>query len=445
MPATGADRTCRMSLTTPLTPRGFPPTVGGMERHRVVIVGGGFGGLACARALADARVDVVLVDRRNHHLFQPLLYQVATAGLNPSDIAYPIRSVLRKQANARVMLGEVVGIDPTAKVVTLADGEAVTADTIVVAAGARHAYFGNDEWETHAPGLKSVEDALEIRRRILLAFELAERSDDPDEIARLLTFVVVGAGPTGVEMAGAISEIALTTLRRDFRGIDPATTRVVLVEGSDRVLGSYSSSLSDKAKDQLEGLGVEVRLGSIVTVVDERGVSIGDERLDAGTIVWGAGVAASPLGEMLGAPLDRSGRVLVQADLSIDGHPDVFVIGDLAAVADCDGFVPGVSPAAIQGGEHVAAILTTGERSPFRYKDKGSMATIGRRSAVAEVGRLKLSGVPAWIAWWAVHIAFLIGFRSRALVMFSWGWSYLTFQRGARLITRAWRPGGGVD
>ncbi len=431
-----------MSLTTPLTAAGFPPTVGGMERRRVVIVGGGFGGLACARALARADVEVILVDRRNHHLFQPLLYQVATAGLNPSDIAYPIRSVLRKQSNARVVLGEVVAIDPAARSVTLADGEVLAGDTLVVAAGARHAYFGNDQWETHAPGLKSVEDALEIRRRILLAFELAERSDDPDEIARLLTFVVVGAGPTGVEMAGAISEIALTTLRRDFRGIDPSTTRVVLVEGSDRVLGTFSPSLSDRAQAQLEGLGVEVRLGSIVTEVDDRGVSIGDERIPAGTVVWGAGVAASPLGDMLGAPLDRSGRVLVESDLSVPGHPDVFVIGDLAAVPLGDGFVPGVSPAAIQGGEHVASIVSSGRRGPFRYKDKGSMATIGRRAAVAELGRLKLSGVPAWVAWWAVHIAFLIGFRSRALVMFSWGWSYLTFQRGARLITRAWRPGG---
>lgn len=398
--------------------------------------------MACARALARADVEVILVDRRNHHLFQPLLYQVATAGLNPSDIAYPIRSVLRKQSNARVVLGEVVAIDPAARSVTLADGEVLAGDTLVVAAGARHAYFGNDQWETHAPGLKSVEDALEIRRRILLAFELAERSDDPDEIARLLTFVVVGAGPTGVEMAGAISEIALTTLRRDFRGIDPSTTRVVLVEGSDRVLGTFSPSLSDRAQAQLEGLGVEVRLGSIVTEVDDRGVSIGDERIPAGTVVWGAGVAASPLGDMLGAPLDRSGRVLVESDLSVPGHPDVFVIGDLAAVPLGDGFVPGVSPAAIQGGEHVASIVSSGRRGPFRYKDKGSMATIGRRAAVAELGRLKLSGVPAWVAWWAVHIAFLIGFRSRALVMFSWGWSYLTFQRGARLITRAWRPGG---
>ncbi len=414
-----------------------------MTTRRVVIVGGGFGGLACARALDGADdVEVVLVDRRNHHLFQPLLYQVATAGLNPSDIAYPIRSVLRKQSNARVVLGEVVDIDPDGPSVSLADGEVLDADTLVVAAGARHAYFGNDEWERHAPGLKSVEDALEIRRRILLAFEQAERSDDPVEIARLLTFVVVGAGPTGVEMAGAISEIALTTLRRDFRDIDPATTRVVLVEGSDRVLGGYSAGLSAKARTQLEALGVKVRTGAIVTEVDERGVSIGDERLDAGTVVWGAGVAASPLGALLGTPLDRSGRVVVEPDLSIPGHPDVFVIGDLAAVADGDGFVPGVSPAAIQGGEYVAGVVRGGDRSPFRYRDKGSMATIGRRAAVAEVGRIELSGVPAWIAWWAVHIAFLIGFRSRALVMFSWGWSYLTFQRGARLITRAWRPGG---
>lgn len=417
------------------------------DRHHVVIVGAGFGGLAATRALADAPVDVTLIDRRNHHLFQPLLYQVATAALNPADIAYPIRAIFRSQENVQVLLGAVERIDPDGRRVVLTDGDEVAYDTLILATGAGHSYFGNEQWERHAPGLKSLEDAVEIRRRILLAFEAAERAEDPDEQRRLLTFVVVGGGPTGVELAGAITEVAFRTMRRDFRRIDPANARVVLVEGLDRILTAYHPSLSAKAEAQLEQLGVEVRLGTMVKEVDDRGVDTDDGRIDAGTVLWGAGVAASPLARHLGVELDRAGRVPVEPDLTVPGHPEILVIGDLAAAGSPDDPVPGIAPAALQGGRHAAEVVLARLRGrpvpPFRYRDKGSLATIGRAAAVGEIGPLRLSGLVAWVLWWAVHLFYLIGFRNRLSVMASWGWSYLTFQRTARLITSRWRPAAG--
>ncbi|MEO1065245.1 MAG: NAD(P)/FAD-dependent oxidoreductase [Actinomycetota bacterium] len=413
--------------------------------HHVVIVGGGFGGLEAAKRLAKVSgVDVTLIDRRNHHLFQPLLYQVATAGLNPGDIAYPIRSVLRRHDRVHVLLGEVTDVDPDARQVILDGDERLDYDTLILAAGATHSYFGNDDWETDAPGLKTIEDAIEIRRRLLTAFEQAEREADPAARRALLTFVVVGAGPTGVELAGAISEIALRTLARDFRRIDPTTTRVVLVEATDRVLPVYPESLSAKALRQLRELGVEVQTGTRVEALDDGGVTTDSGRIDARTVVWGAGVSASPLGAALGCELDRAGRVVVDEHLAVPGHPEILVIGDQAASTTKRGrAVPGVAPAAVQGGKHAAEVvradLAGKQRPTFRYRDKGSLATIGRSAAVADFGRLRFSGFPAWVLWWAVHVLFLIGFRSRALVMFGWGWSYLTFQRGARLITGKWR------
>jgi NADH dehydrogenase len=418
-------------------------TTTGTDTHRVVIVGGGFGGLFTAKALADAPVQITLIDRRNHHLFQPLLYQVATAGLNPSDIAYPIRAIVRKQRNVRVLLGEVTGIDAEERAVTLADGSSLPYDTLVLATGATHAYFGNDHWAQHAPGLKTVEDALDIRARVLLAFERAERETDAVRRQAELTFVVIGGGPTGVELAGAISEIALRTLSRDFRSIDPTTARVVLVEGLPRILTAYPESLSAKATTQLRELGVEVRTDCKVTGIDADGVDTTTGRIEARTVVWGAGVAASPLGQALGVPLDRAGRVVVEPDLSIPGHPEVLVIGDLAAAKQADGSpVPGVAPAAMQGGRHAAKVvradLAGTVRPTFRYRDKGSLATIGRSSAVADFGPgRRFSGFPAWVLWWLVHLLYLVGFRNRLLVWFSWAWQWLTFQRGARLITGA--------
>jgi NADH dehydrogenase len=407
-------------------------------RSRVVIIGGGFGGLYAARALRRAPVDVTLVDRRNHHLFQPLLYQVASAALNPSDIAYPIRAALRRQRNARVLLAEAESIDVDRRIVTLDDGE-LEYDYLIVATGATHAYFGHDEWAEHAPGLKSIEDALEIRRRVLLAYEAAERETDTALRREWLTFVVVGAGPTGVELAGALAEIARHSLAKDFRSIDPADACVILLEGGDRVLPPYVPKLSAKAQRQLEKLGVEVRTKSLVTGIDDRGVDIGGDRIGARTVLWAAGVAASPLARSLGAPLDRAGRVEVEADLSVPGHPEVFVIGDLAAAGAPDARVPGVAPAAIQGGRHAAQCIRRAVRElpsePFRYRDKGSLATIGRAAAVADFGRLKFGGFFAWAAWMLIHIFFLIGFRTKVFVMLSWAWAYLTFRRGARLIT----------
>jgi NADH:ubiquinone reductase (H+-translocating) len=407
---------------------------------RVVIVGAGFGGLEAARALVRAPVRVTVVDRRNHHLFQPLLYQVATAALNPADISAPIRAVLRKQENAEVVLGDVAGIDPARRRLRLEDGAELAYDFLVLATGATHSYFGHDEWALVAPGLKTVEDALEIRRRILLAFERAERETDERARRAFLTFVVVGAGPTGVELAGALAEIASRTLAADFRHIRPDSARVVLLEAAPRVLPPYPERLSRSAREQLERLGVEVRTGAMVTRIDDAGVSIGDERIEARTVLWGAGVAASPLARALGAPLDKAGRVRVNADLSVPGRPEIFVVGDLAAFEQEDGSpVPGIAPAAIQEGRHAARNVARAARGeptvPFRYRDKGLMATIGRAAAVARIGRFEISGLLAWLAWLFVHVFFLIGFRNRVAVILQWAWFYLTFKRGARLIT----------
>jgi NADH dehydrogenase len=404
----------------------------------VVLIGGGFAGLAAARALARAPVRLTIVDRRNHHLFQPLLYQVATAALNPSDIAAPIRGILRRQKNTTVLLGEATGIDPARRRVRV-DARELAWDFLIVAAGAGDSYFGHDEWRSHAPGLKTVDEALEIRRRVLLAFERAEWETDADARRELLTFVVVGGGPTGVELAGALSEIARHSLVRDFRDIDPAQAAVVLVEAADRVLPAFPPDLSAKAARQLEALGVTVRTGTRVTKIDADAVWLGEERIGARTALWAAGVAASPLGRSLGAPLDRQGRVRVEPDLSIPGHPEIFVAGDLAAIEQDGRPVPGLAPAAMQEGRHAARSIRrkiAGRKTrPFRYVDKGTLATIGRSAAVADIRGWKISGFPAWAAWLGIHIFFLIGFRNRLLVMFEWAWAYLTWQRGARLIT----------
>ena len=397
---------------------------------RVVVVGGGFAGLNTARALKGADVEITIIDQRNFHLFQPLLYQVAMAALNPSDIAYPIRSIFRRQANVKsVLLGEVVDVDLDGKSVEMADGVAIEFDVLVLATGATHSYFGNDQWQELAPGLKTVEDALTIRARVLAAFEEAEAH--PEDVERLLTFVVVGAGPTGVELAGALSEIAVHALGDEFDTVDPARARVILVEGDKRVLPPYAPSLSSSAQRQLEGLGVDVRTESLVSEIDEEGVTLSDgTRIESATVLWAAGVAASPVGEMVGE-VDRAGRVLVEPDLSVPGHPEVFVIGDLASVEG----VPGVAPAAMQMGRHVGRVIATGERKPFKYLDKGSLATIGRARAVADVRGLRFSGLFAWLAWLVIHIFYLIGFRNRFFVLAGWAWHYLTFRRGARIIT----------
>jgi NADH dehydrogenase len=403
-----------------------------------VIVGGGFGGLSAARALAPAPVQVTLIDRRNHHLFQPLLYQVATAALNPSDIAIPIRRILRHQRNVEVLLAEARSLDLGARTVGLDDGS-VAYDYLIVATGARHSYFGNEAWTPFAPGLKSIGDALEIRRRILSAFELAEREPDPARREPWLTFVVVGAGPTGVELSGALCEIARHALARDFRRIDPTQARVILLEGSDRVLPPYPPGLSERARRQLERLGVDVRTGQRVTSVDGEGVNIGPTRIATRTVLWAAGVKGSGFGRALGVPLDRSGRALVGADLAVAGHPEVFVVGDLASITQ-DGIpVPAVAPAAMQEGHHAAInVLRTirGEPSrPFRYRNKGSLATVGRSAAVADLGWVHLSGAFAWLAWLGLHLLFLIGFRNRVIVLLQWAWSFVSYDRGARLIT----------
>ncbi len=407
------------------------------DRPHVVVLGAGFGGLEAARGLADAPVRLTVVDRRNHHLFQPLLYQVATAGLSPAEIASPIRRILRKQANTRVVLAEALSVDPARKRLLLDDGE-IAYDYLVLAAGATHSYFGHDEWAAAAPGLKTLDDALEIRRRALLAFEEAEREEDPDRRRAWLTFVVVGGGPTGVEMAGAFAEIARHSLVREFRRIDPRSARVILVEAGPRILPAYPPDLSARAVRQLEALGAQVWTGTPVTGVSAEGVQMGAERLAARTIVWAAGVTASPLARSLAAPLDRAGRVRVSPDLSLPARPEVFVIGDLATLEQDGASVPGVAPAAMQMGRHAARnirrALSGQPALPFRYVDKGSLATIGRRSGVALFGKLRLWGFPAWAAWLAVHIFFLIGFRNRFVVLFTWAWAYFTYQRSARLI-----------
>jgi NADH dehydrogenase len=409
----------------------------------VVIVGGGFGGLYAARALANRPVRVTLLDRRNHHLFQPLLYQVATAALNPSDIATPLRSILRRAPNVTVFLAEVVSVDLAGRRLVLDEG-AMPYDALVLAAGAGHSYFGHDDWEPLAPSLKTLEDALEIRRRVLLAYEEAEREQDGAEQRALLTSVVIGGGPTGVELAGALAEISRETIARDFRLIDPTKARIVLLEGGPRVLAAFPDPLPARAAAALARIGVEVRTGATVTRVTADAVWLGGEQIRARTVLWAAGVAAAPLTRQLGVPLDRAGRVRVERDLSIPGHPEAFAIGDLCAFIAEDGRpLPGLAPVALQQGRAAARNVLhrlAGEPTEaFRYRDRGSMATIGRAAAVAVVGRLRLSGLPAWLAWLFVHIMFLIGFRNRFLVLFEWAWAYVSWQRGARLITGPWR------
>lgn len=408
-------------------------------KPHVLIVGAGFGGLYAAKALKNAPVQITVVDRRNHHLFQPLLYQVATAGLSPGDIAYPIRAVLGRQENVRVLLAEAISVDLQGHKVILRDGE-ITYDFLILAAGVRHAYFGHDEWESWAPGLKTLEDALEMRRRILLAFERAEREADEARRRELLTFVIVGGGPTGVELAGAIAEISRQVLVRDFRAIDPREARIILIEGGSRVLPSYPERLSAEAETSLKRIGVEVWTKSIVTSIGPSGVEVGGRHIPAATTLWAAGVKASPLSQSLAVKLDRAGRVLVEPDMTVPGHPEVFIIGDLAALPDKDGrLLPGVAPVAIQQGRHAARNILRACKGlsyePFQYIDRGSLATIGRAAAVADLGRIKFSGFFAWVAWLFVHIFFLIGFRNRFIVMFEWAWAYFTFQRAARLIT----------
>jgi NADH:ubiquinone reductase (H+-translocating) len=408
------------------------------RRPHVVVIGGGFGGLYFTRAMRRADVRITLVDKHNFHLFQPLLYQVATASLSPADVASPIRAILRDQKNAEVWLGEAVDVDAEARTLHLRDG-ALTYDYLVLATGATHAYFGHPEWETYAPGLKDIDDATELRRRFLLAFEAAEREADPEARRRLLTFVIVGGGPTGVELAGAMAEIARQAIPRDFRSIDTTTARILLLEGGPRVLPAYQEVSSRRAQRQLEKLGVEVRTNALVTGIEDDCVHIGDEVIDAGNVFWAAGVAASPLGARLGAPVDRAGRVLVEPDCSVPGHPEIFVVGDLASIASDGELVPGVAQGAMQMGRHVARTirgdLAGRPRRPFHYTDKGLIATIGRAAAVAEIFGVKLSGFVAWFVWVFIHILYLIGFRNRVLVMVQWAWAYLTYARGIRLIT----------
>jgi len=410
------------------------------KRPVVVIIGGGFGGLWAAKSLAKLPVDVTLIDRKNHHVFQPLLYQVATAVLSPGEIAQPIRRILHRNKNTEVILGEAVGFDLEERQVLLSDGARVPFDYLIVSAGARHAYFGNDDWESAAPGLKTLEDAVEIRRRVLLAFEMAERDAYLTGEQRTLTFVVVGGGPTGVELAGAIADIARKALAKDFKAIDTAKARVILFEGSDRVLGTFAGDLSKSGKAQLEDLGVEVRLNSFVTEIESGRVKVGGEWIDCDVVLWATGVAASPLGRALGVATDKAGRVSIEPDLSIPGFRNVFVIGDMASLMQDNGEpVPGVSPAAMQMGDAAAANirrdLQVEPRPDFKYVNKGTMATIGRSKAIAEVAGMKFRGFVAWLMWLFLHVFFLIGFRNRFAVMFEWFWAYLTRERSARLIT----------
>jgi NADH dehydrogenase len=439
-----------------------------MPRPRVIIIGGGFGGLTAARMLKRAPVDVTLVDRRNHHTFQPLLYQVATAGLSPGDIASPIRWILRRQVNVRVLLAEVEHIDIARRTVNIRPGGSAMGSTadeeraltleydyLIVAAGATHAYFGRDEWRDRAPGLKTLDDALRIRRRVLLAFERAELEPDPERRRRLLTFVIVGGGATGVELAGAVAELSRHALAHEFRSIHPDTARIVLVEGGPDVLPAFVPPLRAFALKALKKLGVEVRTNALVTAVDDDAVHIKaqapdpmpqapQESLSAGTVLWAAGVAAAPLGRAMGAPVDRAGRVLVEPDLSLPGHPEVFVIGDLASVTQDGRLLPGVAPVAMQEGAYVGRLIRriargsqsiAGSRRPFRYRNLGDMATIGRAAAVADFGRFRMTGWIAWMAWLFVHILKLTGFRNRLLVLVQWAWAYFTYQRSIRLIS----------
>jgi NADH dehydrogenase len=409
-------------------------------RPHVVIIGGGFAGLNAAKQLDEAAVVVTLVDRRNHHVFQPLLYQVATASLSPADIAGPIRAILRRQENLRVILGEVSSIDLAQRVISLED-QTLTYDYLILAAGATHSYFGHDEWQDNAPGLKTLDDAVVMRNRILLAFEAAERAQSDADRRRDLTFAIVGGGPTGVELAGAIAEIAKHSIARDFDSIDPTQARIVLIEAGPRLLAAFPEKLSESARGDLERLGVEVRLGSMVTGIDASGLELADgERIEAKTKLWAAGVQASPLGRSLGVEIDRAGRVVVQPDLSLPGHPEVYVAGDLAALTDKKGMqYPGVAQVAMQQGRtaarNIRRRLESEPTKPFHYKDLGNMATIGRNRAVADIRGLKLSGPLAWMAWLFIHIINLIGFRNRFIVMWHWVWGYFSFHRRVRLIT----------
>lgn len=410
-----------------------------MSRSHVLIVGGGFAGLWATRALAGSAVRITLLDRGNHHLFQPLLYQVATAGLSAPDIAAPLRHILRRQRNVTVLMGEAVAVDKIGRRVVLADGQSLTYDHLLLATGATHAYFGHDEWAAHAPGLKTLDDALAIRRRILTAFERAERTSDPAARDAWLTFAVVGGGPTGVELAGTLAEIARHTLRHEFRNIDPRNARVLLLEAGPRVLAAFPESLSAKAAAQLERLGVEVRTDATVTRIDADGVQLGETSIVARTVLWAAGVAASPLARTLGVPLDRAGRVPVAPDLSVPGHPRIFVAGDLAATSMEGNPVPGVAPAAKQMGVYVATAIRArlaGKPAPppFRYRDYGNLATIGRRAAVVDLRGLRFSGFAAWAFWLSAHIFFLIGFRNRLVVLLDWAVAYWTYQRNARIV-----------
>ena len=406
--------------------------------HRIVVVGGGFGGLWATRALADAPVSVTLIDRENHHLFQPLLYQVATAGLSSPDIAAPLRHILRKQKNVEVRLASVVRVEPAARRVWLDDGNAVDYDTLLLASGATHTYFGHDDWAPFAPGLKTLDDALLLRRRLLLAFERAEVETDSARREAWLSFAIVGGGPTGVELAGTLAEIARHTLKREFRHIDPASAKVRLLEAGPRILSSFPESLSDKARKQLERLGVEVVTGTPVDSIDAEGYRLGGKFVPARTVVWAAGVAASPIAQSLGVTLDRSGRVPVLTDLTVPGHPEIFVAGDLATITQDGKLVPGIAPAAKQMGRHVAqtirARLAGRNSSPFRYRDYGNLATIGRMAAVVDLHGFRLSGLLAWWFWLAAHVFFLIGFRNRIVVLLNWFMAYWSYQRAARII-----------
>ena len=437
MSITGVLQTDREGAISNPATNGTSPSA---ARPRVVIVGAGFGGLSAAKALARAPVDVTIIDRRNYHLFQPLLYQVATAGLSPADIAWPIRSIVRNQRNAEVVLANVDAVDADRRIVH-ADGREIAYDHLILATGARHHYFGHQGWEAHAPGLKKIDDATDIRRRILIAFERAESEADAGERARLLTFVIVGGGPTGVELAGAIAELARRALARDFRHIDPRAARVVLVEAGPRVLPAFPESLSDFAVRSLERLGVDVQVGAEVSDCDAGGVRVGETPLPAATVLWAAGVFASRAAKWLGAPHDRAGRVEVAPDLSVPGHPDIFVIGDTASVKDANGNpVPGIAPAAKQQGRYVAGVIAAraaGKPPPprFRYRHMGNLATIGRTSAVIDFGFARMKGWLAWWIWGVAHIYFLIGMRSRLIVTIQWLWAYMRFERGARLIT----------
>lgn len=408
-------------------------------KPRVVIVGAGFGGLTAAQEIARLPVEVTVIDRKNHHTFQPLLYQVATAGLSPGEIAAPIRWILRKHSNVEVLLEEVVDFDLVHNKISTS-AQAIDFDYLIIASGATHAYFGHEEWEPFAPGLKTIEDAIEIRRRVLLAFELAEQQAGQGEAPMPLQFLIVGGGPTGVELAGTLAEIAHHAMIHQFRNIKPEQSRILLIEGGPRVLPAYSEDLSRKAEEQLRHLGVEVRTSRMVTRIQPGAVWIGEEAIPAAVVLWAAGVAASPLGRKLGVPVDRAGRVQVQPDLSVPGHPNVMVIGDLAALSDENGkMLPGVAPVAIQQGKwaakNIARDLKHQPRRAFHYLDKGSLATIGRAAAVAQFGKVHLSGYFAWLSWLFVHIFFLIGFRNRLMVMIDWAWAYVTYERGARLIT----------